>query len=231
MKRAPKPVLSQAEGLAEGLAEKPTLSAAKGSTLSPSRPKRSRRTTEESLSPSVRDERFTVHEKERFIFLGRLVNTHGVRGQIRLFPYHFPCPTLRNAVTVFLRLRSTTLTAYRVEEAQPHKLFILLKLEGVDSMEAARALVSATLAVKEQDLLPLAEEEFYHYQVIGMEVITTSGTRLGTIKEVFFTGSHDVWVIRQGEKEHLIPVIDEVVRSLDIPGKKAIVEPLEGLLD
>lgn len=178
-----------------------------------------------------RSERPTPHGKERLVFLGRLVNTHGVRGHVRLLPYHFPCSTLRDAVTVFLQPKGAAPITYQVEEARPHRPFVLLKLKGVDSIEAARALVGAALSVKEHDLPPLAEGEFYYYQVIGMEVMTTSGAVLGTIKQVFFTGSHDVWVVRRGAREHLIPVIDEVVRSLDIPGKRAIIEPQEGLLD
>jgi 16S rRNA processing protein RimM len=138
---------------------------------------------------------------------------------------------LHKAVTVFLRLKGAAPVAYQVEKARPHRPFILLKLKGVDSTEVARALIGATLAVKEQDLPRLAEGEFYYYQVIGVEVITTDGNVLGTIKEVFFAGSHDVWVVCQRKREYLIPVIDEVVRSLDIPGKKAIIEPQEGLLD
>jgi 16S rRNA processing protein RimM len=150
---------------------------------------------------------------------------------VRLLPHHFPCPTLRDVVTVLLQSQGAAPVAYQVEEARPHRPFILLKLKGVDSIEAARALMGATLAVEERDLPPLAEGEFYYYQVIGTEVMTTSGVVLGTIKQVFFTGGHDVWVVRCREREYLIPVIDEVVRSLDIPGKKAIIEPQEGLLD
>ena len=178
-----------------------------------------------------RSERSTPHTKERLVFLGRLVNTHGIRGHVRLLPYHFPCPTLRDAVTVLLQPKGVAPAAYQVEEARPHRPFVLLKFKGIDSIEAARTLVGAALAVKEHDLPPLAEEEFYHYQVIGMEVITTSGAVLGTIKHAFFTGSHDVWVVRRGAREYLIPVIEEVVRSLDIPGKRVIIEPQEGLLD
>ena len=178
-----------------------------------------------------RSERSTVHEKERLVSLGCLVNTHGVQGYVCLLPYHFPCPTLRDAVTVLLQPKGAAPVAYQVEKARPHKPFILLKFKGVDSTEAARALVGATLAVKEHDLPPPAEGEFYYYQVIGMEVMTTSGVVLGTIEQVFFTGGHDVWVVHRGKREYLIPVIDEVVRSLDIPGKRAIIEPQEGLLD
>jgi 16S rRNA processing protein RimM len=224
MNRAPKPVLSQAEGLAErlaeGLAERPVLRQA--------RPERGRRAKGEAVSPLA--QRSTVPEKERLISLGRVVNTHGVRGYMRLLPHHFPCPTLKNSVAVFLRSEGGSPLAYQVEKTRSHRPFILLKLKGVESIEMAQALVGTTLLVKEQDLPPLREGEFYHYQVIGIEVVTTKGTLLGTIKEVFSTGSNDVWVIRQGRREYLIPVIDEVVRSLDIPGKKATIEPQEGLL-
>jgi 16S rRNA processing protein RimM len=108
---------------------------------------------------------------------------------------------------------------------------VLVKLEGVDSLTQAETLCDTTLSIAEEQLPPLGEGEFYYYQVIGLSVYTTSGAPVGIITQVFFAGGHDVWVVQQGKKEHLIPVIEEIVRMIDIPGKRAIIEPFEGLLE
>jgi 16S rRNA processing protein RimM len=163
--------------------------------------------------------------------LGRLVNTHGVRGELRLLPHSFPCRTLRPGLTVFLQDADGQSQAYTLERARPRAPFVIVKFAGVDSMDHARTLRELTLAVEETGLPPLEAGEFYYYRVRGLAVRTTAGADVGKIDHVFFSGGHDVWVVRRGEKEYLIPVTDEIVRAIDIPGGQAIIEPLAGLLE
>ena len=118
-----------------------------------------------------------------------------------------------------------------VEGARPRAPFVLVKLAGVDSLDHAETLREKVVAVEETILPPLKDGEFYYYQVVGLTVRTTKGMEVGEIAHVFFSGSHDIWVVRQGEKEYLIPVTEEIVRSIDLPGRQAIIEPLEGLLE
>ena len=163
--------------------------------------------------------------------LGRLVNTHGVRGELRFLPYSFPCHALYPGLTVFLQDVDGQPSVYMVEGARPRAPFVLVKLAGVDSLDHAETLREKVVAVEETILPPLKDGEFYYYQVVGLTVRTTKGTEVGEIAHVFFSGGHDIWVVRQGEKEYLIPVTEEIVRSIDLPGRQAIIEPLEGLLE
>jgi len=171
------------------------------------------------------------HHQAPLIPLGRLVNTHGVRGDLRLLPHSFPCRTLHPGLTVFLQDAQSQIYTHKVVGARPRAPFIIVKLDGVDSLDHAETLRDMTVAVEETVLPPLKDGEFYYYQVVGLTVRTTTGTEIGEIAQVFFSGSHDIWVVRQGEKEYLIPVTEEIVRSIDIPGKQAIIDPLEGLLE
>ena len=190
-----------------------------------------------------------------FIALGRLVNTHGVRGELRLLPYAFPCPTIRKGLVVQLQNphnpkdlkdlpkdpneSSGKCCSAVIEKVRLHKPFVLIALEGISSREQAHALRDMIVAVEEHELPPLQDGEFYYYQVIGLTVLTTSGEELGTIEEVFFSGGHsggndvghDVWVVQKGKQEYLIPATEEIVRRIDIPNKQAVIEPLDGLLD
>ena len=167
----------------------------------------------------------------RLIPLGRIVNTHGVRGEIRLLPYAFPCQTLSKGQTVFLSEKDGCAVPYLIVSLRSHRPFVLLKLETIDSLELAEALRERVLAVEESVLPPLQEGEYYYYQVIGLDVRTTSGEAIGAISQVFFSGGHDVWVVQQGKKEYLIPVTEEIVRVIDIPGGNVVIEPIDGLLD
>jgi len=80
--------------------------------------------------------------------------------------------------------------------------------------------------------LPVPEEgEFYWRDLIGLAVFTDQGVELGTLVDIFETGSNDIYVVRGSTKEYLIPAIADVIADVDIPGKKMIITPLDGLLD
>jgi 16S rRNA processing protein RimM len=184
----------------------------------------------EKLSSKLSKKNNQQHQAP-LIPLGRLVNTQGMGGELRLLPHSFPCRTLYPGLTVFLQDAQGELYTHKVVGARPRAPFVIVKLAGVDSLDHAKTLCDMTVAVEETVLPPLKDGEFYYYQVIGLSVRTATGTEIGEIVQVFFSGGHDIWVVRQGEKEYLIPVTEEIVRSIDIPGKQAIIEPLAGLLD
>ena len=167
----------------------------------------------------------------RLVPLGCLVNTHGVHGEVKLLPYAFPCPTLRKGLFVYLQSENGTVTTALVEKVRPHQPFLLVAFQGVDSLDQATALRGKRVAVEESFLPPLQDGEFYYYQVIGLAVLTTAGQVLGTIRHVFFSGGHDVWVVQKDAEEYLIPAVDDIVLSIDIPNRQAVIDPPEGLLD
>lgn len=167
----------------------------------------------------------------QLIPLGRVVNSHGVRGELRFLPYASPCPTLRKDLTIALQEKKGGSRFYIVESVRPHAPFLLIRLQGVTSLTQAEALRDCILAVEEHLLPPLPDGEFYHYQTVGLRVFTVNDEFIGTIAHVFFSGGHDVWVVRHGETEHMIPVTEEIVRVVDIPGGRVVIEPLAGLLE
>ena len=159
------------------------------------------------------------------------MKTHGVRGELRLLPFSFPCHTLHPSLTVFLQDEDGQTHKYTLEGVRPRAPFVLVKLAGIDSLDHAETLREKIVAVEETVLPALKDGEFYYYQVVGLRVRTTTGTEVGEIAQVFFSGGHDVWVVRHGKKEYLIPVTEEIVRAIDLSGRQAIIEPLEGLLE
>jgi 16S rRNA processing protein RimM len=134
-------------------------------------------------------------------------------------------------VVVHLQGKAGSLGSWVVERVRLHAPLILVKLQDIDSLEQAVTVREAIVSVAEHQLPPLQDGEFYYSQVIGLTVLTTAGEKIGTIAQVFFSGGHDVWVVRHGKQEHLIPVIDEIVRSIDISSGQAIIEPIAGLLE
>jgi len=106
---------------------------------------------------------------------------------------------------------------------------VYLCLVGVESRDAAEELRGALLEVPEADLMPLPEGQYYRFQVIGLEVRTREGTVLGRVAEILSTPSNDVYVVRGGPRELLLPAIEDVVKAVDLEAGQLVVEPLPEL--
>ena len=179
----------------------------------------------------------------RLVPLGEIVGTHGVGGLLRLHPYS-PLPAALGAArTVFLSPRqhpragspqgepNVAPRPQTLVSARPHGRVHLLRFEGIDRIEDAEALVGTVLSVPETDLPPPGPHEVYAYKLEGLEVVTEGGDRLGTVESLFPTGSNDVLVVRDGAREHLIPVIADVIRTIDLDGGRVVITPIAGLLE
>ena len=145
---------------------------------------------------------------------------------------HNPASTAVSRVdAIVLRAADGTCERRHLRAVRPHKRGFLLQLEGVDSMDAAEALVGRSVCVRPDQLPPLAPNEVYHVQLIGCTVRTDGGEELGQVHEVISTGGHDVCVVRGRGREYLIPLIADVIAQLDVAGHMIVVRPLPGLLD
>ena len=167
---------------------------------------------------------------EALIALGEIVNTHATHGELRVRLFNPNSTTLTRGATVVLR-RGAAQQARRIAGLRAHKRFLLLTLEGCDSMTAAEALIGCELCVGEHELPPARPDEVYHYQLLGMTVVTTAGMEIGVVTDVIPVGSNDVCVVQADGHEHLIPLIADVVRHVDRADKRLVIDPLPGLLD
>ncbi|MGA1790064.1 MAG: ribosome maturation factor RimM [bacterium] len=163
------------------------------------------------------------------ITIGRVVKPHGIDGTLKVFPLtDFP-QHFQSLKVVFLIKDGTTEVS--VEEARLHKGHVLLKLRQCTDRSCAEKWTGAEIAIDSNELWPLKDGEYYQFQIEGLHVITEEGESLGEVAEIIPTGSNDVYVIRKGEREYLLPAIKEVIKSVDLEKKEIIVHLLEGLID
>lgn len=164
------------------------------------------------------------------IRLGRVVGVHGLRGAVRFRPDDPRSGSIAILSRLFIE-KEGKVSAYRIAGSSPlgHGTMRLI-LEGVDDVSAAEELKGATVMAAEDDLPPLEQHEFYYSQAIGCDVLLPDGTSIGKVEEVFSTGANDVFVVR-GEREVLVPVIADVVKSIDLDAHRIMIEPVPGLLD
>jgi len=106
----------------------------------------------------------------------------------------------------------------------------IIKLISIDSIEQAQRLRGQAIEIHHSQLQPLPEGQYYHFQLIGLEVETTQGELLGKITEILTAESNDIYVVRGNRGEVLIPAIDDVVKSIDLDKGCIIIEPIEGLI-
>jgi 16S rRNA processing protein RimM len=163
--------------------------------------------------------------------VGRITGAHGLKGALRLRPDNPDSDTLEQVARVFLesagQAREFRLTGMTRLNATTRRI----TLEGVADVNAAEALKGAVVMLAAEDVPAAKPGEFYYYEAIGCEVFLTDGSRIGTIEEIFSTGAHDIWVVRDSEREVLVPVIEDVVKAMDFAARRVTIEPIPGLLD
>ena len=109
--------------------------------------------------------------------------------------------------------------------------FYILKFAGFNHIDEVEPLRNEILYVPKEELKPLPEGEYYYHEILGCRVETNEGDVLGEVADIFKTGANDVWVVRRkGEKDVLIPFIDDIVQSIDVKQGKIVVSLMEGLV-
>jgi 16S rRNA processing protein RimM len=166
-----------------------------------------------------------------FLEIGRIIRCHGLAGRVKVLSYLESQDVLDNLPEVFVGGRIQETVPFPVEAVQPGREFFILKLGGIEDRDAAARLVRSSVWMSSLKIEKLPEGEYYWREIIGLQVFTEEGQSLGRIESVFPTGSNDVYVCREGEKEILLPAIGEVVRQIDTDRGIMVVRLLRGLAE
>ena len=166
---------------------------------------------------------------EQMFTIGKIVNTHGVKGEVRVLPSRDDVKRFGKLKEV--KVENRTMTTYEIETVRYHKNFVLLKFKGIDTMNEAELLKNSLLKIDRKDALPLKKDEYYQCDLYGLRVVTDTGRDLGKLTDILMTGSNDVYVVRNEEKEILIPAIKQCILKVDLEAGEILVHLLEGLED
>lgn len=164
---------------------------------------------------------------ERDIVIGKVIAPFGVRGELKAlvltdFPERFD---RGNRIT--LSLPGGERRQVRIESSRPHRGGIVLRIEGVDDLGAAKQLRNAEVVIDEAELGKLADDRFYVFDVIGLKVVTDDGREQGEVTEVMQGGANDVYVTSTGL---CIPALKNVVTKIDLENGVMVIHPVPGLL-
>ena len=164
--------------------------------------------------------------------VGKIVNTHGIRGEVKVKRISDFEERFNPGETLYVDLKKDEALEVVINTHRLHKGFDLIQFKGYENINDVEIFKGATLKITEGQLTVLEDNEFYYHEIIGCEVYTDDGELLGSIKEILSPGANDVWVVKQPKgKDLLIPYISDVVKKIDVETKKVTIEPMEGLLD
>jgi 16S rRNA processing protein RimM len=165
------------------------------------------------------------------VAVAKIARTRGLRGEVVAelltdFPQRFE--GLEGVTAV---LPTGGRRDLKIERFFFQKERIVLKFEGVDSIEAAESFRDAKICVEESEAVELEEDEFFDWQLEGCEVETVDGMKLGTVREVMRTGGTEVLIVDAGERELMIPFAEAICVEVDVEAKLIKIDPPEGLLE
>ena len=157
--------------------------------------------------------------RHAYLEIGQIVSTHGIKGELRVDPWCDDPAFMKQFKTLYYDKKGAK--PVKVSACRPHGNIVILKLDGVDSVEAAAALRSRVL-------------HFFIQDLIGCRVFDADAPekQYGVLTEVSRTGANDVWhVTDAGGKEYLLPAIPPVVIDTDVDNERIVIRPLKGIFD
>ena len=162
--------------------------------------------------------------RKGYVAVGFVRAPHGIQGELAVDPMtDFPDRFMPGSVLLAGDAK------YTISRVRTHQKTLLLALDGIETRNQADELRGKLLEVPEATLPRLEEDEYFRFDIVGINVVDENGTSLGKVEEVLETGANDVYIVRDADSELLIPAIDSVIKKIDVAEKRMIVALLDGL--
>ncbi|MDD2397477.1 MAG: ribosome maturation factor RimM [Tissierellia bacterium] len=163
-----------------------------------------------------------------YIKVGKIVNTHGVKGYIKCIPLTDDLERFEELEYVYTEKDNIKRT---IDDVWYQKGLVCLKLKDIDDMDKAELFKDTYISIVEDQLRVLPENSYYLFDLEGMDVYSNNGDYIGKISEIYQTGANDVYEVKNNINSYLIPAIKDVVKSVNVQDKKMIINVIEGLLE
>lgn len=167
----------------------------------------------------------------KYINVGKIVNTHGIRGEVRVqSTTDSPEERFTPGTKLVVEIDKNEYQPVTVKSHRVHKSFDLLTFEEFSNINDVEIFKNKMLKIDRESLPDLGEDLFYESDLLGLKVVNENQEEIGKIKEVLYLPANDVWVVkRPNKKDLLLPVIESVILDVDIENKVIVVHVLEGL--
>ncbi len=169
---------------------------------------------------------------EKYLEIGQIVNTFGIKGMVKVKPFtENTKKRFDNLKNVYIKTKKEQ-KQYEVEEIKYHKEMVLVKFKGIENIEEAEKLRNSYLVIDRNEEEPLEEGTYYIVDMIGLEVYTDEGEKLGILDDVFKSNmSCDMYIVKNElGKTITLPAIEEVIKDIDMKKRKITVHLIPGLI-
>ncbi|MBI9077495.1 MAG: 16S rRNA processing protein RimM [Desulfatibacillum sp.] len=164
-----------------------------------------------------------------FLEVGQVAGVHGIQGAVLLRSFAEDSNLFIKGGKILLKGPGEVVQEYVLESSRPHKGQILACLEGVSDRNGSEALKGRLIMVPKDSLPELEPGEYYWFELVGLDVLEKDGSRLGTLESIIETGSNDIYVVKDGKRETLVPALPWVILSIDLEAATMVVDLPEGL--
>src|SRR5574344_515284 len=167
--------------------------------------------------------------KVESVLIGKIVNVHGIKGEVKIYPYTDDISNLLTIKEVYMDENLTS--KYLIQSSKVHKDMLITKFEGISNPEDAIKLKDKNIYILKSSLKKLDEGTYYICDLIGIQVFDVNENKIGILSDVQNVGSNDVYeIITLDKKKIYLPAIHDVIKKIDINSKKMYVEIMEGLI-
>jgi len=165
-----------------------------------------------------------------FIIIGKIVSTQGNKGEVKVVPLTNSIDRFRKLTDIFIK-KGNNKKLLNINNLKIKKNTVILKLEGIENIEKAEMIVGSFLEVKRSNAIKLPKDTYFIFDIIGLEVYTNENELLGKVENIISTGSNDVYVVKNKDKQEiLIPAIREVIKNIDLEKKRISINMVDGLI-
>lgn len=167
---------------------------------------------------------------EEFLRVGKIINVHGVKGEVKILPLTDDINRFYSLESVFI-IKERSIIPLRITNVRMHKNAVLITFEEITTRNQAEELKGLYLNIKREEAVELSEDQYFITDLIGIEVYSTEEEKVGVIKEVLQTSPIDVYVIKTQTKEILVPALKEFFKEIDVDNQKAVANIPEDLIN
>lgn len=163
---------------------------------------------------------------------GKITRPHGLKGEVILTPFSRQTENLPGIKSVFIeKSAGGGAERFEITGCRLHKGSAIVRLDGVDSIDEAEGFRGAAVFVDISELPDLEEDEYYWFQLVGLDVRTEDGRLIGKVESLIDRAHQSVLVVRGGGKEVLIPLSEPIIKEIDIKNSSIVITPIEGLTE
>lgn len=168
---------------------------------------------------------------EKYLEIGQIVNTFGIKGQVKIVPFTDDITRFDELKEIYVE-KKNELKLFQIEQVNYKKNMVILKLKGIETVEGAEKLRNCYLKIDRKDAKKLPKDTYFIVDLLGLDVYTDEGKLLGKVDDIYNAGSSDIYVVKDElGKQILLPAIKDVLKEVDLENQKIIVHLIKGLVD